>query len=217
MRCIFCKQESSKSRSLTHIIPESLGNVEHVLPIGAVCDDCNQYFARKVEQPLLESPTLRLLRANMAVLNMRGRTPIWDPADGVNHPGYRQMGRFLAKIGLEVLALKTLSVPTWNEELVDQPDLDDLRNFARYNDGPDWPFVSRTPYPVNGVLCDGGRQFEPLHEFDILITRSSEVYLVASVFGVEMAINLGSRENKGFRQWLERSNWASSNYAPRGA
>ena len=48
MRCIFCKKDSLDSKSIEHIMPESLGNVNHILQPGVVCDECNNYFARKV-------------------------------------------------------------------------------------------------------------------------------------------------------------------------
>ena len=54
MRCIFCKKSSGRSSSIQHIIPESLGNKELILRPGVVCDECNQYFAVKIEKPLLE-------------------------------------------------------------------------------------------------------------------------------------------------------------------
>lgn len=197
---------------MEHIIPESLGNSEHVLPVGTVCDGCNQYFSRKVERQVLESPMFRLLRADMRVPNKRGRMPLWQPSDGESRPEYRQMGRFLAKVGLEVLAFKTQSVQDWNDELVDQPALDELRQFARYNEGADWPFTVRTLHPVNAVFRDGEEHYELLHEFDILYTRTFEAYGVVSLFGVEMVINLGGRENDGFRWWLEENNWVSPLY-----
>ena len=189
-----------------------MGNTEHVLPVGVVCDSCNQYFARKVERQLLEAPMFLLLRASMSVPSKRGRIPLWNPQDGVAKAEYRQMGRFLAKVGLEVLAFKTQSVPNWNAELVDQPELDELRRFARYNEGPDWSFTTRTLYPVNAVFNQQGQRFEVLHEFDIVWTQSSETYLVLAIFGVEMAINLGGRESDGYRRWLEANNWASPLY-----
>lgn len=80
MRCIFCKTDSTKSRSIEHIIPESLGNVEHVLPRGAVCDTCNNYFARKVEGPLLESLWFKHARSRQWVPNKRGFVP---PMSGI--------------------------------------------------------------------------------------------------------------------------------------
>jgi HNH endonuclease len=75
MRCIFCKNDSSKSKSVEHIIPESLGNTTKVLPKGIVCDTCNNYFARKVEQPFLEAPALKALRFHQVVPNKRRRVP----------------------------------------------------------------------------------------------------------------------------------------------
>jgi hypothetical protein len=75
MRCVFCKCNSDGSKSVEHIIPESLGNKSHFLPSGVVCDRCNNYFARKVEQPFLESPAIRLLRFHQTIENKRGRIP----------------------------------------------------------------------------------------------------------------------------------------------
>ncbi len=73
MRCIFCKSNSAESNSVEHIIPESLGNTKHILPVGFVCDACNNYFSRKVEGPLLNSLYFRTLRSEQFVLSKRGR------------------------------------------------------------------------------------------------------------------------------------------------
>lgn len=73
--CIFCRENAASSRSEEHIISESLGNTEHVLPSGVVCDRCNNYFARKIEGPLLSSEYFRHARAAMQVVNKRGRVP----------------------------------------------------------------------------------------------------------------------------------------------
>lgn len=75
MRCIFCKQPSSASKSVEHIIPESIGNKRHVLPRGIVCDGCNNYFSRKVEGPLLSHESMRNLRAWYRVPNKNGDHP----------------------------------------------------------------------------------------------------------------------------------------------
>lgn len=213
MRCIFCKNFCSKDKSVEHIVPESLGNVSHILPAGAVCDRCNNYFSRKIEQPLMASPMFRLLRAAVGVPNKRGIIPSWQPGDGTSQPDYRLMGRFLAKVGLEVLALRTLSVPNWNEQLVAQAELDELRRFARYNEGPDWPFSARAIHPANGVFEGDNGFFEVLHEFDLLMTESSEIYLVISLFGTEMVINLGGREMEGYGYWLVTNHRVSPLYS----
>lgn len=75
MRCIFCKNPSSSSRSVEHVIPESLGNKRHVLPRGIVCDACNNYFSRKVEKPFLDLPIVRQLRFQQDLQSKRGNLP----------------------------------------------------------------------------------------------------------------------------------------------
>lgn len=217
MRCLFCKADSSQSRSREHIIPESLGNIDHQLPAGIVCDACNHYLGREVERPVQKSPLFRQLRNVMQVPNKRGKFPEWEPDDGFEKPSYRLMGRFLAKVALEVLAFRTRDVPGSNEELVNKTELDELRRFARYNEGPDWPFTVRTLYPVNAVFRDGEEHFEIFHEFDILVTSSIELYLVLALFGVELVINLGGRELDGYRLWLEAHDYASPLYTPKPA
>jgi len=84
LRCIFCKSDSASSRSVEHIIPESLGNKSHVLPKGVVCDACNNYFAREVERPFLDSPSMRVLRFHQALESKKGRLP---PLSGIISPG----------------------------------------------------------------------------------------------------------------------------------
>ena len=84
MRCIFCKGDSSLSRSVEHIVPESLGNETHTLPPGIVCDECNNYFARKVEKPFFDTPYITQLRFHEVLRNKRGRVP---PLEGIISPG----------------------------------------------------------------------------------------------------------------------------------
>lgn len=71
--CIFCHKDSSGSKSLEHIIPESLGNKKWVLPKGYVCDACNNYFARKIEKELLEQPYFVSLRFRKEILTKKNR------------------------------------------------------------------------------------------------------------------------------------------------
>jgi hypothetical protein len=75
MLCIFCKKDSEDSKSVEHIIPESLWNTKQILPAGIVCDKCNNYFARKVEKPFLCSPLMIALRFHQAIPNKRGKIP----------------------------------------------------------------------------------------------------------------------------------------------
>ena len=76
MRCIFCKRESSDSKSVEHIIPESLGNKEHILGNGIVCTKCNQYFSLKIEKPVLEKPYFVSVRHRNLIESKKNRIPI---------------------------------------------------------------------------------------------------------------------------------------------
>lgn len=98
MRCVFCKNDSSDSRSVEHIIPESLGNLSHILPPGVVCDKCNNYFATKVEKPFLETDAIRQLRFQQSVPNKRGRLP---EMEGVLLPGFPAILRKFPKSPFE--------------------------------------------------------------------------------------------------------------------
>lgn len=60
-------------------MPESFGNTEHVLEPGVVCDKCNNYLARKVEKPILDSLYFRERRFSAVVPNKRGHVV---PLDG---------------------------------------------------------------------------------------------------------------------------------------
>lgn len=76
MRCIFCKQSSENSNSVEHILPESLGNTKNILRKGIVCDKCNNYFSIKIEQPLLNLPFFKQLRARNSIHSKKNKIPI---------------------------------------------------------------------------------------------------------------------------------------------
>jgi len=80
MNCIFCKMDSIASSSIEHIIPQSIGNVEHTLPAGVVCDRCNNYFSTKIEKPLLEMSYFRDMCYCAKISNKRELDPLRDYA-----------------------------------------------------------------------------------------------------------------------------------------
>ncbi len=75
MKCIFCKNNSSNSKSVEHIIPESLGNKSQVLQKGIVCDSCNSYFGNKIEKIVLEMSYFKSLRSRIMIENKKGKIP----------------------------------------------------------------------------------------------------------------------------------------------
>ncbi|MFA5367288.1 MAG: HNH endonuclease [Dehalococcoidia bacterium] len=74
MLCIFCKSDSSASISEEHIVPQSLGNKEHAIPPGIVCDKCNNYFS-KLEKKLLEQPYFTSLRFRNRIRSKKNKYP----------------------------------------------------------------------------------------------------------------------------------------------
>ncbi|WP_421316993.1 HNH endonuclease [Aeromonas veronii] len=75
MRCLFCKESSHDTKGVEHLIPESFGSKKLVLPKGLVCDKCNNYFARKVERPVMSHPSMRNVRGWYQVPNKKGKMP----------------------------------------------------------------------------------------------------------------------------------------------
>lgn len=76
--CIFCGQDSTKSTSVEHIIPESLGNDKYILDRGIVCDSCNNYLAREVEKPILDLDDYKRVRFYQAIQSKKKRIPFSD-------------------------------------------------------------------------------------------------------------------------------------------
>lgn len=215
-RCIFCKLSNVTFNSIEHIIPESFGNNSHILPKGVVCDNCNNYFAIKIERYILNSPAILNIRSTMRIPNKKGR--IISSIEKYTLPEYRMMSRFLGKIGLEMLAEMAIkhNVLDWEKEVIDKVELDELRQFVRYDKG-EWPFGFRLLHPVNAIFFDEKEHYELLHEYDLLYTSGLEMYAIVSLFGVEFSLNLGGPFVDGYQKWLEANNYASPLYVGRNA
>jgi len=73
MKCFFCRCDSSDSKSVEHIIPESLGNRKYILGKGIVCDKCNNYFAREIEGPVQAYGDLKRLVSVEDIWSKKGK------------------------------------------------------------------------------------------------------------------------------------------------
>jgi len=119
VRCIFCKSGSDGCVSVEHIIPESLGNTEHVLSRGWVCDGCNNYLSRKVEKPFLDTIYGRHSRFEMRVPNKDGRVP---PAVGLHAQSAAKVELFWsAEDGASIAAAPGENEARWIRSLVSLP------------------------------------------------------------------------------------------------
>jgi hypothetical protein len=248
MRCVFCKSDSSSSRSEEHIVPESLGNRSNILPPGIVCDQCNNYFARKVEKPVLDSGLFAVTRFTQALPNKRGRVPMVRGFIGLDGPvevgrdpdgkflpidvpseifqkittsktGFLILpttgpepdpyifSRFLAKIALEAMAQKLLGQPVLLESLIDDPQLDPIRDYARKGDvKTKWPYYKREIYDSNYKhTAEDGTSFQMIYEYNVFTTRRNKFYFVLILLGIEYVINIGGPDIEGYEEWLQEN------------
>lgn len=162
MRCLFCKQDSSDSKSIEHIIPESLGNTTLILPKGIVCDKCNNYFARKVERPFFDLTGINELRFYEGLASKRGIIPpINGIANGAKIKLYRSAVGTLQSVPNEpvllecapedfdkVMASKALIALAFDDSMIPEKSIVVSRFIAkvaleclahRLLGNPDWP------------------------------------------------------------------------------
>lgn len=76
-KCIFCLAESTEFNTIEHIIPESLGNTEDIL-VNAVCDKCQNYFGKEVENYVLSKTPFGFWRTVSGTLNKKGKKPFFN-------------------------------------------------------------------------------------------------------------------------------------------
>jgi hypothetical protein len=252
MRCIFCKNDSTNSKSVEHIIPESLGNKSHILEKGIVCDACNNYFAGKVEKKVLEKPYFKNVRHRNFITTKKGRlvpdktlfphkeggwADVWLDENGIifdskdnhiinlikegkinklilpiiSHPDENDydVSRFIAKAALEFLTFRIKEDSDWIAEIISKPELDPIRDWARFGKGNFWKYHQRRIYSEETRFIDPINHPEPyeiLHEMDILYTEDKVMYFILVIMGIEFAINLAHSETDYYLEWLNKNN-----------
>lgn len=171
MKCIFCDQEN-EAKSIEHIVSESLGNQNYVMPKGAVCDECNTKFS-KFEDKTLTKTVLTMERARFAVMtkkkkNAKGKIEKLD-IEGDEH--FRES--FLNIKGIKPEDLRNfdpktgrgeLIVPTFDKsevatskfllkigleslyvsqkKIFNKYSFKDLKDFLTTKTNEDWPFLT---------------------------------------------------------------------------
>lgn len=259
MKCIFCKQDASESKSVEHIVPESLGNKNNVLPKGIVCDKCNNYFALKVEKKVLETDFFKNLRHRNGIESKKGKIPKGKAlipktkyeADVILHKKKEKpievildtesfdlvkngeikhlilpfntnfpkddktVSRFLAKIGLEMMALRILEKNKNDQDFfAEEPALDSIRKYARYNQqNENWVYNSRKIYEEDeSFFLENGQSMDMVFECDFLATQEGEMYFVIAFKGIEFVLNMAGSSIEGYEKWLIENNNISPLY-----
>jgi hypothetical protein len=136
----------------------------------------------------------------------------------LDFPSGPVLSRFIAKLAVEAMADRLENFPEGLEYLVNESQLDLIRNHARRGTTPSWPVNQRQIYDRgNGWVDESGAQVQVLHEYDILMTQSSEWYFVVALFGTELAINYGGTEIDGYHRWLAENDNVSPLYCGRNS
>jgi hypothetical protein len=110
--------------------------------------------------------------------------------------------RFLAKIAIGCLADRLKDVEGGLDYLVDEPNLDRVRNHARRGTDQHWPVSVRRIYQANARWRQGHDASQKVWELDLFQDEDGYLYLILVVFGVEFAIHLGDPDISGYRCWL---------------
>ncbi|MDB5006051.1 MAG: hypothetical protein JWP45_444 [Mucilaginibacter sp.] len=257
MRCIFCKQASDFSLSVEHIVPESLGNREHVLAKGIVCDACNNYFAVKIEKRVLETEFFKNLRFRNSLESKKGRVPpgtamfprtnsngeisfddkenminvnvneetfqlimegkikqLYLPMNNELPTNNQAISRMLGKIALEIFAARFIDQNVTLDDLIDESQLDPLRNYVRFNHkNENWIYHVRKIYSEDEpFFMADDKTVDMVFECDYLATELNELYFIIAFKGIEFTLNLAGSCVDGYEEWLKQNNNISPLY-----
>lgn len=185
-KCVFCLRSDGTFSRREHPIPESLGNDDLVLPLGCLCDSCNQYFGSKVEHDVLNHAPFSMERVAQAIRSKRGRYPLvsgpsfrmqssgfWDRFNFVSEPPHRNLLRLVdgrialnpkwcdPKLLVRFLLKMGIELLVFAEEIDPYaPQFDDARSCARYgNHSDDWDFAIGL-FPNRDALVESVRYDE---------------------------------------------------------
>lgn len=107
------------SKTIEHIIPESLGNNDHILPRGVVCDHCNNHFGLKIEKPLLDSDYFRQARFRNFIGNKEDRIPT---IQGVLLPSFVPIEMLRDKEGQSISPARERDLTYFIQSLKSRPE-----------------------------------------------------------------------------------------------
>lgn len=120
-------------------------------------------------------------------------------------PSSTQVSRLLAKVALEFMASRLRETHGGLDYLIDEVNLDRLRNHARRGTDRDWPTSVRRIYPAD---AHGTTRVSPVQRvWELCLFEDGEgcQYSVLALFGLEMVIHIGEPDISGYRRWLVTS------------
>lgn len=85
-KCLFCLNEGDIFHTIEHIVPESLGNSDDILE-GFVCDRCQNYFGKEIENYVLAKTPFGFWRTIAGTVNKKGNLPFFNPSQNLKQKG----------------------------------------------------------------------------------------------------------------------------------
>ncbi len=76
--CMFCLRDDGGFTSVEHIVPESLGNDDRILPKGYVCDRCNHGVLSNCDDALTRYPPVAFQKTMHRIRSKKGKLPKMD-------------------------------------------------------------------------------------------------------------------------------------------
>lgn len=232
MRCIFCGNDSSTSKSVEHIVPASFGNSISVLPKGVVCDKCNNYSARKIESPFLNSEAVLQLRQELEIHNRDGK--VVNKFANLPTKNKMQISQDLHLVmshedkteeEVEQAVFNYQKYLKRTDELLIKPDYNlsrllakmaveafkKIREYVRYGGNYIWEYSARRIYARNEAYY--GDVTTPInYEFDFLFTSQGKAYFIIVMYGIEYVINIIDNTISDYAEWLKDNHYISPLY-----
>ena len=169
--CIVCDLPN-KSKSVEHIVSESFGNKSYTMPIGSICDVCNNRFS-KFEGKALSHTVFVMERAIRGIQTKKGKNVKGQVQglkiegskdfkknivnlDGITEDNFKDYSRVTGKAKVRVEGFDKTEVPTSKlllkmaleslyqsqRKIFDEIDFTELKEFLTNIDTTDWPFVT---------------------------------------------------------------------------
>lgn len=126
----------------------------------------------------------------------------------------KDVSRLLAKVGLEMLALRVIQNNEDQIYFANEEQLDPIRNYVRYNHkNENWVYHTRKLYEEDEKFyLENGESVDMVFECDFLPTRKTEIYFVIAFKGIEFTINMAGSSIEGYMEWLRENNNESPLY-----
>jgi len=121
-------------------------------------------------------------------------------------PPQKEMSRFLCKMALEAFAETFCTESSQVDSLVDEPYLDDIRNYARYGAKfKSWPYSQRRVYPEKTLMRhpETNEWVQVGFGCCLFMNQHQETLFAFHLYGIEFVLNVGGPSIAGYHEWLQ--------------